>query len=385
MTSKPVYIAQNNIVSPLGFTTGENMDALAAGRSGIRLVEDAALSPVPVFASVIDHVALLKAAADCGLPASIIRIETLLLLAAWPVLQQAGMRPDARMGFILSTTKGDIGALQTSCSNIEAALPTTTAHHVARHLGFTAAPVVVCNACVSGLLAISVARTMIRSGRYDHVLVVGADEVTAFVLAGFRSFQAIADEPCRPFSANRAGVTLGEAAAAALITSDSTHAIAEILGDGSANDANHISGPSRTAEGLFYSVAGALREAGIDASAIDYISAHGTATLYNDEMEAVAFDRLGLTGAPVNSLKGSFGHTLGAAGLLEAIIAATAAQHNMLLPTVGFETLGVTKPLNVIQSYSDGHGINTFLKTASGFGGCNAAMIFRKTDRHGPA
>ena len=127
----------------------------------------------------------------------------------------------------------------------------------------------------------------------------------------------MSDSPCKPYSKNRSGVSLGEATAAVLVSCSNESAKIKIIGDGAINDANHISGPSRTGEGLFRSIESALTEAKINANQIDYISAHGTATPFNDEMEAFAFNRLGLEKVPVNSLKGFYGHTLGASGLLE--------------------------------------------------------------------
>ena len=153
----------------------------------------------------------------------------------------------------------------------------------------------------------------------------------------------------------------------------------KILGDGSINDANHISGPSRTGEGLYRSIYGAMAEAGLKPSNIDYICAHGTATPFNDEMEAIALDRLGLTAAPVNSLKGYYGHTLGASGLLETVIGIQSVLDNMLFRSLGFDELGVSKGINIIEE-NTGKELRYFLKTASGFGGSNAAIVLEKVN-----
>jgi 3-oxoacyl-[acyl-carrier-protein] synthase-1 len=143
------------------------------------------------------------------------------------------------------------------------------------------------------------------------------------------------------------------------------------------NDANHISGPSRTGQELAQAIGQALLASNLTASDIAAVYAHGTATVYNDEMEAKAFDLAGLAATPVNSLKGYYGHTLGAAGVLEAIIAAHSLYHDEMLPTYGFEALGVSRPLNVCTSVQKLSG-NRILKTASGFGGCNAALVLEK-------
>ena len=153
----------------------------------------------------------------------------------------------------------------------------------------------------------------------------------------------------------------------------------EILGEASSNDANHISGPSRTGEGLYRSILSAFKEAKVGSRDIDYISAHGTATNFNDEMEAIALNRLGLDTVPLNSLKGYFGHTLGGSGLLETIVGMHSLYHNTLYASKGFTELGVSLPLNIITATTS-KDLNCFLKTASGFGGCNTAAVFKKVE-----
>src|SRR5699024_5555775 len=188
-----------------------------------------------------------------------------------------------------------------------------------------------------------------------YVFIVGGDLVTQFILSGFNSFQALSGEACKPYDKNRIGINLGEVAAAVLVTPSKENLAeeaVEILGDATQNDANHISGPSRTGEGLYRSVKRALKESKIQPKEIDYISAHGTATVFNDEMEAIAFNRLGMEEIPLNSLKGYFGHTLGASGLIETIIGMHALNRNILIESKGYTEHGVSKPLNVIRKNS---------------------------------
>ena len=214
------------------------------------------------------------------------------------------------------------------------------------------------------------------------MFVVGGDIVTAFILSGFNSFQALSEKPCKPFDKNRTGINIGEVATSVLVTKEedklSKDAV-KILGESSCNDANHISGPSRTGEGLYRSITSAFKQAKLTAKDIDCISAHGTATQFNDEMEAIAFNRIGLSDVPLNSLKGYFGHTLGASGLLETVVGMHSLHNNTLYASLGFEELGVSQPLNVIKNTTK-KSINTFLKTASGFGGCNTAVVFQKVN-----
>ena len=151
----------------------------------------------------------------------------------------------------------------------------------------------------------------------------------------------------------------------------------KVSGGSVSNDANHISGPSRTGEELNLAISKAMNNAGLSANDIDFISAHGTATLFNDEMEAKAITLAGLQLVPVNSLKGYYGHTLGAAGLIESIISIQSLKENLVIPTRGFENIGVTQPINVCSTLYSAT-LKNCLKTASGFGGCNAAMVFSK-------
>ena len=302
----------------------------------------------------------------------------MMLLALNPIVKNSKIDFNDKVGFILSTTKGNISALEkTNNDNFQSLYLQHLAEKVALFFNIRTEPIVVSNACVSGALAVSVAKRLIQVEMFDHVFVVAGDEVSKFVLSGFNSFQAMSELPCKPYSINRTGVSLGEAAATVLVSSDRENAKIKIIGDGSINDANHISGPSRNGEGLYRSIASALEESKVNASQIDYISAHGTATPFNDEMEAIAFNRLGLENVPLNSLKGFYGHTLGASGLLETVIGIQSVLESKLLASLGFDQIGVSQPINIIKA-NENKNINYFLKTASGFGGCNTAVLFEK-------
>jgi 3-oxoacyl-[acyl-carrier-protein] synthase-1 len=219
-----------------------------------------------------------------------------------------------------------------------------------------------------------IAARLIEHKTYKQVLVCGADIVSEFTLSGFRSFNAMSDEACRPFDAKRNGINLGEAAASILLSADAISNI--IISSGaSANDANHISGPSRQGDGLYQAVSETLKYNG--QASIDFISAHGTATEYNDDMESMAFSRAGLNTIPLNSLKGYYGHTLGAAGVLESILSIESLRQNTLIRSLGFNTAGTVAELCMITK-TEQKQLHSCLKTASGFGGCNAAAIFEK-------
>jgi 3-oxoacyl-[acyl-carrier-protein] synthase-1 len=371
---KKVFISGINCITPIGFDVAENIGAIELGLCGIRRFENEMMGN-PYYAAIVDINKLDQQFSKIGIVDNYTKLEKMLILALAPIVAKSKSKIDNKTVLILSTTKGNITALQNN--DVQKSELSQLAKTIAHFFKFQTEPIVVSNACVSGILAIAVAKRMIQADLCDDAFVVSGDLVSEFVLSGFNSFQAMSDAPCKPYSANRTGVTLGEAAAAVYITSDPTNAKAKILGDGAINDANHISGPSRTGEGLFRSIESALKEANIHMSQIDYISAHGTATPFNDEMEAIAFNRLGLENVPVNSLKGYYGHTLGASGLLETVIGIESMNQNRLFASKGFDEIGVTQPINVIAENAD-HEINIFLKTASGFGGCNTAVLFEK-------
>lgn len=376
-----VYVIADNIVSPLGPTAAANFAAVAGGGSGIRLHNNTLLSPAPFYAAMLLPELLQEYSATAGLE-GYTKFEQLLILSVGDALSQSGIDiTSSRTAFLVSTTKGNIELLEQQRDNpqvTEQMELTVTASKVADHFRYPGTPLVISNACISGLLAILTAQRLIASGQYDHAVVTGADVVTQFVLSGFQSFQAVSPEPCRPFDADRKGVTLGEGAGTVILSNrqDLAPAGAVLVKAGSvSNDANHISGPSRTGAELGMAMRLAMLNSGLTPEDIGFVSAHGTATLYNDEMEAKALHLAGLQDTPVNSLKGYYGHTLGAAGLIEAIIGIRALQQQLVIPTMGFEQLGVSMPVNVIKILEQ-RPMQHYLKTVSGFGGCNAAVVF---------
>ena len=375
---KEIYITQTNCITPLGFDVESNIEAILRGDSGIQLHNDISLMPVPFYGSVINDEKINSAFSKISTETKYSRLEKMMILALEPIIKNSGIELNSKTAFILSTTKGNVTALKdNSEKSFNNAHLDVLAKNISDFFGFKTQPIVVSNACVSGILAVSIAKRMIQSELYDNIFVVAGDEVSEFVLSGFNAFQAMSDLPCKPYSKNRTGVSLGEAATAVLVSAEAKNAKIKVIGDSSINDANHISGPSRTGEGLFRSIQNALKEAQIEADKLDYISAHGTATPFNDEMEAIALNRLGLQNVPVNSLKGFYGHTLGASGLLETVIAIESANQNTLFESKGFDEIGVSEAINVIEKNEE-VTIEYFLKTASGFGGCNTAVVFEK-------
>lgn len=374
---KDIYITDYNCVTPLGFDVESNWKALLEGKSGVGL-QKITESHEAFFVSKIDDKKLENEFKNNFDNPDFTRLEKIFLLSLKPLIEKHQISDET--AFILSTTKGNISLLKNKTTLPESVYLSNLAQKIADFFGFKTKPIVISNACVSGVMAISVAKNMILAGKYKDAFVIAGDEISEFVISGFNSFQAIGSEPCKPYDKNRNGINLGEATAAVYITSELNQSEKfkfKILGDSAINDANHISGPSRTGDGLYESVKNTMKEAKISADQIDFISAHGTATLYNDEMEAIAFNRMNLQNVPLNSLKGFYGHCLGAAGLLESIISMESASQNTLIQSKNFEEQGTSKSLNIIKENQPAT-IKYILKTASGFGGCNAAIVLEK-------
>jgi 3-oxoacyl-[acyl-carrier-protein] synthase I len=368
---KRIWMLADSIVSPLGSTTAENFSKVQEGISGLSLINHDTLGTHPFYGGFVS---------DLSSNESSSKFEVLCQRVMEQLMAKVSIRKDRTL-FILSTTKGNISFLEEGRPDHPRIHLYETAAYLADKYGLRN-HLVVSNACISGVMAMIVAGRLITAGQFDHAVVVGADVLSRFVVSGFESLKALSPDPCRPFDAQRKGINLGECAAGIVLglheNANETSGVF-ISGGGLSNDANHISGPARTGEELAMAIRQALQEAGKEAADIDFISAHGTATLYNDEMEAKAFHIMNMAEKPINSMKGYFGHTLGAAGVLETILSAESLKHDRLIATAGFDQIGVSKPLNIIRQPAN-IKLRTCLKTASGFGGCNAAIVLQKVN-----
>ncbi len=366
-----VYINRANILTPFGNTIETNWDKLVKGNSALTKI-DSFGHLKDFYAGKVDDEIFLNFKNQLKDNENYTRLEIIGILALQFIIDKSKI--SQRTAFIISTTKGNIHQLSSSLKG--ASIP-DFAKKIAGYFGFITEPVIISNACVSGVLAVNVAKRFIEMEMCDEAYVLALDELTDFVLTGFNSFQAMDFDLCKPFDQARKGVNLGEAVACVYLSKSQDENSFQILGEASINDANHISGPSRTGEGLVLSIESAMKEANISSNEIDYISAHGTATLYNDEMEAIAFNRLQMETIPTNSLKAFYGHTLGASGLLELIISMKQAQEKLILKSHNFNELGVSVPLNILKENLQKE-VNIILKTSSGFGGSNAVIILKK-------
>lgn len=370
----------NNIISPLGMNTDENYAAVKAGRSELKRHDGLWNLPEPFTASLVNREAVTEIAAQQHIDDRYTFFEKMIILSAAKALEQTAIDPTSdKVLFILSTTKGNVFLLDKRETGFPADRVRLgmAARQMTEFFHNPNQPIVVSNACISGVCAQIEAMRELESGHFDYVVTVGADVQSAFIVSGFQSFKALSVEPCKPFDANRCGLNLGDAAATIIYTR--CEAVSEndwVACRGAIrNDANHISGPSRVGEGSYRALKAVLGDVSPDKLA--FINTHGTATLYNDEMESVAIERASLSLVPVNGLKGYYGHTMGAAGILETILSMQAVDDNNILATKGFETIGVTHPL-ALSNQHQATEKRSFIKLLSGFGGCNAALLMAK-------
>lgn len=370
----------DNIISPLGMSTAENYAAVKAGRSELKRHDGLWNLPEPFTASLMDRNKVEQAFAELADNEQYTFFEKMIILSAKKALEQTDIDPTSdKVLFILSTTKGNVFLLDKRETGFPAERVRLglAAKQMTDFFHNPNTPIVVSNACISGVCAQIQAMRELESGHFDYVVTVGADVQSAFIVSGFQSFKALSVEPCKPFDANRCGLNLGDAVATIIYTRKETVDETDWVACRGAirNDANHISGPSRTGEGSYRALRAVLGDMNPDQLA--FINAHGTATPYNDEMESVAIERAGLSHVPVNGLKGYYGHTMGAAGILETILSMQAIDDHNILATKGFETIGVTHPL-VLSNQNQPTEKRAFIKLLSGFGGCNAALLMKK-------
>lgn len=367
-------VVSTNIVSPLGMSSQENWHAVMQGRSALRRLENYKGIPLPFVASVFTPEQVGELAIE-----GFTRFESLAIRSITEALTHTDLDVHGeRTIFILSTTKADVEELGFAAERDgDYHRPALSAKRIAEHVGIGGGAIVCCNACISGVSAQILADRLISTGHYDNAVVCGADLVSSFTASGFLSFKSLSNEACRPFDADRQGLNLGEAAATIVFTrADSLREGDWLFERGEMdNDAFHLSTPAPSGEGARKVLEAVMK--GRDASKLAFVSAHGTATMFNDQMESVAIEKAGLSAVPLTALKGWFGHTLGASGVLEVILGMMAVSESVVLPLRGFSEIGVSGKVNV-SSELRATDKNSFLKMISGFGGCNAAALYRR-------
>ena len=372
-----IKVLSTNITSPLGFTTKENYQSVKDGRSCLCVHNGWRGVPHPFTASLFsieqdEHLDI----------EGFTRYESITIHSIKEALSQIDIDIDSeRVGLILSTTKANVEELSSSAETDGNYLkPGTSALKVAEYIGFKTEPIVVCNACISGVTAQILADRLINEGKYDTVVVCGADCQSTFVVAGFMSFKSLSPYECRPFDIERLGLNLGDAAATIIFGKLSGEDYSDtdtwkLINGTLNNDSYHVSAPSPVGDGTYNAAEVVLSS--INPDDLATISVHGTATMFNDQMESKAIERAGLSTVPVSALKGYYGHTLGAAGVLETIITMESIDDGIILPVRGFSEIGVSGKIDISSDIRPTDK-KSFLKLISGFGGCNGAVVFSK-------
>lgn len=373
-----VFYISDNFITSLGFDTQSNILSIHKNQTGITKIDDTNLWIEPFYASKINFNDIDFKFKEISVDSSYSKYEKLSILSAYDAINKSKIdvtKEDTI--FIISTTKGNIDCIEEQNSDSSEFL-FESAKKITRFFGNKNVPFVISNACISGVLAIITAERLLRAGKFKNAVIIGADILTEFVVSGFQSFKSLSYGPCKPFDKERDGLSLGEGAGTIILSTENIYnSNIKVLKGASANDSNHISGPSRTGEGLYLSIVNSLKYSGLNPCQIQYISAHGTATPFNDEMESIAISRAELNNAYINSYKGYFGHTLGAAGIIESIISVYSLKNNILFKSLGFNIVGVKENVKILEKNIDVE-LKNILKLSSGFGGCNAAIIFSK-------
>ena len=368
-------IVSTNITSPLGLTTEQNYAAVRRGETSLKVM-DGCLGVPGRFCVGIFTDAQRAALQVEGFS----WFESLVLHSVKDALDRSSVDPSSLKTVLIvgTATAGieELGDVPERDKNYLA--PCVAVKKVSDKLGFVNDPVTVSNACISGATAQMLAERLIASGYYDTAVVCGVDVLSAFVLAGFDSLKALSPAECKPFDIERLGLNIGECAATVVLSKDNAADAASwyILDGCLNNDAYHVSAPIPSGDGVCRAIKKILTPE--EKASLACVAAHGTATMFNDQMESKAIENAGLGGLLTTALKPHYGHTFGASGIVEAIITMCSLDEGVLLPVLGFEELGVSGRIKICSQLE--HTDKTaFIKLQSGFGGCNGAMIYTKT------
>src|SRR5438552_2870062 len=393
--SARVGVVAAGVVSPLGFGLSETLDSLRNSRNCI--------SPVTRFsvgqcrcktAGQVSDDRLLATQAEAPRSRRLHRASHMMIQALKEVLaHEPRFEPQLT---VIGTTSGGMSYGEHYYRSLRQAgdlrrAPTWIANFPAEKtvidaqvaFGISAPCQVIANACASGTNAIGHAFECVRSGRYQRVLAGGYDALSELVFTGFDSLQASTPEKCRPFDRNRAGMVLGEGAAILalenleLAQERGAFVLAEIVGYGISTDNFHITQPNPSGVGARQAMERALHSAQISADDVDYINAHGTATIFNDAAEGKAISAL-FNGVPVSSTKSMMGHSLGAAGAVEAVVCLLALRDQFLPPNINFRGTEESLELNIIANEACPASLRTVMSNSFGFGGTNASIVMQK-------
>ncbi|WP_430391829.1 beta-ketoacyl-[acyl-carrier-protein] synthase family protein [Dyella sp. 20L07] len=391
----PLAVSAYTVTSALGQGLEKQFTALAAMRGGLR-PNDFSSAPLACW---IGRVAGIE---DAPLPAAHAVWECRNNRLAWLGLHQdhfldraldARLRYGAsRVALVLGTSTASIGATEEAYRHLDADgrmpaelrrplihAPHSLAGFVAEALGLEGPCLTVSTACSSSAKVFASAERLIRLGLADAAVVGGVDTLCDSVLFGFNALELVSTEPCRPFDQSRRGISIGEAAGFALLERvDAAPHASRLLGYGESSDAHHMSTPHPEGLGAELALRDTLTRAGLRAEQVDYINLHGTASLKNDEVEAALINRAFPATTRASSTKGFTGHTLGAAGILEAIVALQAIEHGLIPGNLGCTTPDANcGPQFALQS--EQQRVDVALSNSFGFGGNNACLAFGRS------
>lgn len=394
--NRGVAVTGMGIISAIGNNTEANYKSLFSSKSGISFPEilETAHKNIPVGEIKISNESLAEAL-DLPQNHSFTRATLLGSLAAKEALDQSKIKIDAETGFISGTSVGGIDATENHFKEftegktennrfIRSQHPGFTTEKIAEHFGITGFVSTISTACSSGANAIMLGARMIKAGKLKRVIVGGTDCLTKFTLNGFNSLMILSDEHCKAFDENRNGLNLGEGAAYLVLEAEEElkgkPVLGRIMGYGNANDAFHQTASSENGEGAFLAMQEALKIAKISSGKIDYINAHGTATKNNDLSESRALKRLFDDNIPdFSSTKTFTGHTLAAAGALEAVYSLISLNKQQMFPNLNFSrTMSETglKPITAVKEKK----LDFILSNSFGFGGNCTSLIFAKDE-----
>jgi 3-oxoacyl-(acyl-carrier-protein) synthase len=401
--SKRIFITGIGIISSIGNNVKETLISLLAERSGfgdITLFPTTHQGKLPLAEVKLPTSVLLEMTGNPGRN-NLTRTALLGMIAANEAIQSAGISNIGAIptGLISATTVGGMDRSENFYKsflddNTRGRLIDVVNHdcgdsteRIARHTGIKDFVTTISTACSSSANAVMTGANLIRSGQLDRVIVGGTDSVTRFTLNGFNTLMILDKNGCRPFDDNRAGLTLGEGAAFLVLEGEDTvkgsnrTIYAEVKGFGNANDAFHQTASSPDGTGAYLAMTKAIGMSGVDLEEIDYINVHGTGTQNNDLSEGVALQRIfGDKIPPFSSTKGYTGHTLGAAGAVEAVISVLAIRNSVLFPNLRFETPMKELPLTPVRNMIPGISIRNVLSNSFGFGGNNSALLISKVE-----
>lgn len=393
-----IYITGIGVVSGAGVGADENLQSLRSGKTGVKISAFTFNNGVPVHAAEVKHnndelKSLLGLSADTAIS----RTSLLGALAASEALNNLDQKFIADMPFISGTTIGGMDITENfykpylaDKDSADYSMLLThdsgdTTEKIAALIGAQGFMTTISTACSSSANTLMMGARMMRQGKFKRALAGGVDAMAAFTLNGFRSLMIYDADYCRPFDASRSGLNLGEGAAYLLLeTEDSLQEtgntpLAILSGWGNANDAYHQTASSPDGNGATMAMQNALKCAGLQPSQISYVNAHGTATPNNDLSESKALINVFGSNVPkFSSTKAFTGHTLAAAGGVEAVYSVLSLQYGALYPNLNFKTAIEECGLVPVTEYSEGNNIEYILSNSFGFGGNNSSLIFGK-------